>query len=467
MGAGNRPASVVQDLCATRDQLRRGPAHCDSDGFGVIVCSRISAEVRRILRRAVHAHHHVIVVRLERADQDPWCVLRDGAVDVMEWRDDPEAVCVKLDRIQEVERLVDSPDVVREIVGRSDALRGALRDLITAAKFGSGAILILGETGTGKELAARVVHSVDNSVGAGQFVVVDCTTIVPGLLGSELFGHERGAFTGAVAARSGACAAADGGTLFLDEVGDLPLDLQPALLRVVQEGAYKRVGGDRWQHSRFRLVCATNRDLADDVRSGRFRRDLFYRVASSTIRLPPIRDRIGDVVDLFGHFYRQATGAAKPVELDRDVESALVGRDYPGNLRDLRQLAHRVASRHVGPGPITPGDLPPADRPGRGPRMDSEPDIGARDGSASASADDLASAVRAALRRGATLRGLRDEISDIAVDVALEASGGNVRAAATALGVTDRALQLRRARARKGSSASHDASAASSDESSS
>ena len=161
---------------------------------------------------------------------------------------------------------------------------------MVAARYGRAPILILGETGTGKELAARVAHGL-GSQHDGNLVVVDGTTIVPTLLGSELFGHERGAFTGAVSVRTGACSAADQGSLFLDEVGELPLELQPELLRVVQEGTYKRVGGDRWLHSTFRLICATNRDLKRDVEGGRFRADLYHRIAAATVTMPPLRDR--------------------------------------------------------------------------------------------------------------------------------------------------------------------------------
>src|SRR5437763_9151048 len=134
-----------------------------------------------------------------------------------------------------------------------------------AAFFTDAPVLSTGETGTGKELIARLVHSLDARSKKRDLVVVDCTTIVPTLSGSEFFGHERGAFTGAVSTREGAFALADGGTLFLDEVGELPLTLQPRLLRVLQEHTYKRVGGNLWQEAKFRLVCATNRNLETEI----------------------------------------------------------------------------------------------------------------------------------------------------------------------------------------------------------
>jgi transcriptional regulator with GAF, ATPase, and Fis domain len=137
-------------------------------------------------------------------------------------------------------------------------------------------VLITGESGTGKELIARLIHALDSRVDKGDFVILDCTTVVPTLSGSEFFGHEKGAFTGAIAQRDGAFAMADGGTLFLDEIGELPLVLQAELLRVIEEGMYKRVGSNTWRKTSFRLLCATNRDLLQEESRGNFRKDLYY-----------------------------------------------------------------------------------------------------------------------------------------------------------------------------------------------
>jgi transcriptional regulator with GAF, ATPase, and Fis domain len=433
--------SVVRRLCSSDDAL--APAsRPDTSGLGIIVCSQQCTwrDTRATLGVAAAAGAQIIVVHLSRS-VSPWQELAAGAIDVVQWDDDPGPLLAKLGRLREIEQIIHSPAVAKRIVGNSAPLRQALRELITAARFGSGPVLILGETGTGKELAAQVAHHADPIRAAGQLVVVDCTTIVPGLLGSELFGHERGAFTGAVAARSGACAAANGGSLFLDEVGELPLDLQPEFMRVIQEGAYKHVGGDRWQHSSFRLICATNRDLSSDVREGRFRGDLYYRIASSTVRMPPLRERGEDILALFMHFYRQAAAAAAPVKLDVEVEHAICSRQYPGNLRDLRQLAFRIAARHVGSGAITPGDLPTQDWPAVASSDECDEPTAVR-------GEILADAVRRAVAEGTTLRQLREEVTQLAVDAALDESGGKVRAAAQRLGVTDRALQLRRAQVR-------------------
>lgn len=400
---------------------------------GVIVTAGFSPMVAAHLAEASASDTRMLVLLIGSSAVDPWTLLAAGAADCLHWCGDATVITSRLERIEEVENILDSPVVSNLIIGRSSPLRRALRDLVTAARFGTGPILVLGETGTGKELAAHVAHRVARAGGSGELVVVDCTTIVPTLMGSELFGHERGAFTGAVAVRTGACSAADSGTLFLDEVGELPHELQPELMRVVQEGTYKRVGGDKWYRSRFRLICATNRDLGAEVANNAFRADLYHRIASSTVTMPPLRDRGQDLLPLFRHFYAEASRDHQELDLDPSVEQAVCRRDYPGNLRDLKQLAYRVAARHVGPGPLTPGDIPPDDRP-------------AATADCAPMTPTLADAVRAAVAGGTTLRELKELVSDLAMTAALAASDGNVRSAAARLGVTDRALHLRRAR---------------------
>jgi transcriptional regulator with GAF, ATPase, and Fis domain len=432
-----RTNKIARVMCARCAGLRLVDVPDHREVTGVVLGRSDSGELYRVLVEAVESGTQVIVVATDDA-QEPWPVLAAGAADLLVWNGDPHEVSARLERLDEIERLVVSPTVAGVIRGASAGLRTALRDLVTTARFGSGPILLLGETGTGKELAARVAHAVGPR--AGHLVVVDCTTIVPTLSGSELFGHERGAFTGAMSMRTGAFAAANGGTLLLDEIGELPLALQPELLRVIQEGTFKRVGADTWQHADFRLICATNRLLEDEVAAGRFRADFYYRIAASTIRLPPLRERAEDVVGLFKGFLAEACGRTDPVELTPAVTAAVQDRDYPGNLRDLRQLAGRVAARHVGPGPVTPGDLPPGDRP-------------AHPVSRTVDYSSFAELIRAQLRQGKTLKELREHVADVAVSTALEEAGGSVRAAAARLGITDRALHLRRAQRRGPASA--------------
>jgi transcriptional regulator with GAF, ATPase, and Fis domain len=437
--------AIAEAVCNGCADLRLVDAPDSDELTGVLVCTSTTANLRPVIARAASAGTRVIVVAPAYDHPEPWSLLASGAADLVLWNDDASPVWARLARLHEVERLVAAPPVSGLMLGSSPALRRALRDLVTAARFGRGPILILGETGTGKELAARVAHLLSAERSTGPLVIVDCTTIVPTLSGSELFGHERGAFTGAMTVRTGACAAASGGTLLLDEVGELPLDLQPELLRVVQEGMYKRVGSDRWQRTDFRLICATNRDLESEVAAGRFRSDFYYRIAASTIRLPPLRERPEDIVPLFEAFVAQASGTG--VELSPAVAAVVRQREYPGNLRDLRQLALRVAARHVGPGPITPGDLPVSDRPRTAVAAPST----------NGSGNGLAESVHAQLKHGLTLRELREQVADLAVEIALREAGGNVRAAAARLGVTDRALHLRRAQRREANSEANSA----------
>lgn len=425
LALGLRPATraMVQSLRAECPDLQEVDAPDRTGTSGVVVCDAPSRELLQVLATAAAVGSHVIVLSGSARAFDPWSLLEAGASDMVIWDDDPRPIRARLGRVHEIERLVDSDLVTDVIIGRSPALRRVLRELVTAARFGTGPILILGETGTGKELAARVAHSVSEGGRSGNLVVVDCTTIVPTLSGSELFGHERGAFTGAVSVRTGACAAANGGTLMLDEVGELPLDLQPELLRVVQEGTYKRVGADTWLRSRFRLVCATNRDLEQEVVEGRFRADFYYRIAACIVTLPPLAQRPDDLVPLFQFFFAQASGSPDAVQLCPAVTQALHERAYPGNLRDLRQLAVRVAARHVGPGPITPGDLPPADRPAR---------CGSNEFTAADREPMLVPTewIQERLGEGVTLKQMREQVTEAAVTAALDQTGGNVRAAA-------------------------------------
>jgi len=307
-----------------------------------------------------------------------------------------------------------------------------LRQVVEVARFTDAAILICGESGTGKELVARLIHTLDARPGKRDLVVLDCATIVPELSGSEFFGHERGAFTGAVTARDGAFALADRGTLFLDEVGDLPTGLQAELLRVVQEHTYKRVGGNVWQETDFRLVCATNRDLKELESCGRFRRDFYHRIASWTCRLPPLRERPEDILLLAGHFLRQLRDEREQPGMDQAVREYLLQREYTGNVRDLKQVVSRLSYRHAGAGPITAGDIPPEDRP----RVESQPDDW-RDSA-------FVHSIGRAVALGVGLREIKQAAEDIAIRIALEAEmgkGGKKRAAGK-LGVTNRTLQI-------------------------
>ena len=429
----------------TADELRRGLdgagllRGAPTEPYTVVVGAICEPWVEAAVVERARGDARILVVDLAPAEDvaRTWELLARGAEDVLHWGGARSVgqVVDRVDRWRDVDEAMAGPAVAGRFVGNSRALRRALIELVELAVFGVGPVLLTGETGTGKELAARAVHDLGGRAADGTLVVVDCTTIVPTLSGSELFGHERGAFTGADRARAGAVAAADGGTLFLDEVGELPLALQAELLRVVQEHTYKRVGGDSWAHSDFRLVTATNRDLRREQKKGRFRSDLYHRLASGVVQLPPLRERRDDLEPLFRHFLAEATGrpamSVAPAVLD-----LLHDREFPGNLRELRQLATRVAARHAGSGPVTPGDLLAGDRPPARP----SPTGGTG----------LEAAVRRSIRAGASLQDLKSQVSDLALTIALAEAEGNAHAAAQRLGVTDRAIQKRLQSARGG-----------------
>jgi transcriptional regulator with GAF, ATPase, and Fis domain len=289
----------------------------------------------------------------------------------------------------------------------------------------------MGESGTGKELVAREVHRLDARPDKRDCVVVDCTNLIPGLSGSELFGHEKGAFTNAISTRDGALALAHEGTLFLDELGELPLPLQAELLRALQEGTYKRVGSNTWRQARFRLVSATNRDLAEGVRKGTFRQDLYYRISGWTCQLPPLRERKEDIVPLAEHFFRQHHHIQQPI--DRQVYDFLLLHDYPGNVRELQQLVNRIANKHLGEGPITIGDIPRSDWP----------DF-ARLGPTAPPSGELEAGVTSLLYQGLGLKEIKDHVTEIAKKVAIHHENGNLKLAAHRLGCSERILQMHR-----------------------
>ncbi|MBK6687517.1 MAG: sigma 54-dependent Fis family transcriptional regulator [Deltaproteobacteria bacterium] len=205
------------------------------------------------------------------------------------------------------------------------------------------AVHLQGETGSGKELAARALHE-EGPRRAGPLVVFDCGAVAPTLIESELFGHERGAFTGAETAREGALARANGGTLFLDEVGELPLTVQPKLLRALESGRYRTLGGAVEQLTQFRLVSATHRDLRRMVNEGTFREDLYFRLAVVPLKIPPLRERPEDLILLARFFLRQALGVAEAPPLSEETQRVLTARDWPGNVRELKNAIERAVA---------------------------------------------------------------------------------------------------------------------------
>jgi transcriptional regulator with GAF, ATPase, and Fis domain len=441
-GQAGMTEAVVEALTAAGVQLLPLDSHNSQDS-GLIFFEAVDETLLARVRRLVAAGP----ARLLAATPSPaalaqgrvWDLLNAGACDVLHYTDPhvfAQQVLARLRRWQEVDEILASPLVQENCIGSSARWLAFLRQVIEVAAFSDAAILLTGESGTGKELMARLIHTLDRRPDKRDLIVLDCTTIVDSLSGSEFFGHERGAFTSASGERDGAFALADRGTLFLDEVGELPLPLQAELLRVIQERTYKRVGGNQWRSSQFRLVCATNRDLYQEQAEGRFRPDLYYRLAGWVGRLPPLRERPGDILAGAQCFAKQLRPNEAVLDFDDAVRDYLLQGTYPGNMRELKQLVGRLLSRHVGPGPVTVGAIPEDERP--------------RPADASWNANGMCPTIVQALSCGIPLKEIGKQAENLAVRLALELEGHNLQRAARRLGVTDRALQIRRASQRQG-----------------
>jgi DNA-binding NtrC family response regulator len=247
---------------------------------------------------------------------------------------------------------------LENIVGRSPAMLDVYKMVARVASTQS-TVLVVGESGTGKELVARAIHT-HSPRAAGPFVAVNCTALTESLLESELFGHAKGAFTGAVAPRRGLFEEAQGGTLFLDEIGDVGGKMQAQLLRVLQEGEIRRVGGNEAIKIDVRVVAATNKELDDEVKAGRFREDLYFRINVVTIRLPPLRERPSDIPLLVRHFIAKYAARERRADagISDEAMETLRRHGWPGNVRELENVIERALALSKD-GVILPSDLPP------------------------------------------------------------------------------------------------------------
>jgi DNA-binding NtrC family response regulator len=310
------------------------------DGLGVIECLR-----------KVDADLPVVVMTAHATVATAVAALKLGAFDYVEKPFDNDALLAVVARALDHSRLSRENRYLRAelasrhgsaaIVAESPAMLRVL-DLVRRAARSEATVLVTGESGTGKELIARAVHVQSDRVG-GPFVAVNCKALAPGVLESELFGHERGAFTGAERARAGLFERAEGGTLFLDEIGETSPDFQAKLLRVLQEKRVTRVGGSEERALDFRVVAATNRDLKREVEAGTFREDLYFRLAVIPIQLPPLRERPEDVLALARHFFVRAVADRKPPleGWSPEVEGFLRRHAWPGNARELENTIER------------------------------------------------------------------------------------------------------------------------------
>jgi DNA-binding NtrC family response regulator len=301
--------------------------------------------------RAIVPDLPVILVTAHATVQTAIAALREGAFDYVEKPFDNDELKALVRRAVDLGRLGRENRYLRaelrsryapdRIVAESAAMRQVL-DLVRRAARSRSTVLISGESGTGKELVARAVHYESDRVGK-PFVAVNCKALAPGVLESELFGHERGAFTGADRARPGLFERAAGGTLFLDEIGEIDHDFQGKLLRTLQERSVQRVGGDTERQVDVRTVAATNRDLRTEVAQGRFREDLYFRLAVIPIHIPPLRERREDVLPLARHFLAKTNAdlGRRITGWTPEVEAHFVRHEWPGNTRELENAIER------------------------------------------------------------------------------------------------------------------------------
>jgi DNA-binding NtrC family response regulator len=330
-------------------------AALDERGADVVVTDWKMPDLDGVaLMRALHTHRPglpVILVTAHGSVPAAVAAMRDGAFDYVTKPFDNDELRALVARALELARLERENRYLRQelgerygpeaVVAESAASRAVL-ELVRRVAPSRASVLIQGESGTGKELVARLVHFWSDRVGK-PFVAVNVKAFAEGVVESELFGHEKGAFTGAVAARAGCFERAHGGTLFLDEVGEMGPDVQAKLLRVIQDGEVLPVGGSRPRRVEVRLVTATNRVLRDDVASGRFREDLYFRLNVIPLQLAPLRERRDDILPLARHFLaRHAAEAGRRLVFSSDAERALVEHRWPGNVRELENAVERA-----------------------------------------------------------------------------------------------------------------------------
>lgn len=346
-----------------------------------------------------------------------------------------DCIIGKIARWRCIETILRSPWVKTNIIGESRLFKKLIRDVIEVSLYSDSSVLILGERGTGKELIAKLIHEIDKRRNQSALVLIDCTTIRHELSGSEFFGHEKGAYTGADHMREGAFSLADNGTLFLDEVGELPLPMQAELLRVIQEGTYKKLGSNTWRQTNFRLVCATNRNLENEAEQGNFRKDLHDRISLWKCFVPNLNDREEDIPALVNFFIRKKFTDGPPV-IDDAVMDYLKERHYSGNIRELQNLITRISFKYVGKGPVTIGDIPDYDRQNYIPVRKCWHEN-----------PDLAEAIALALQDGHDAKSIMDTVKSLITKTAMAFTGSN-KEVSQLLGKSERWIQLQKAKER-------------------
>ena len=411
-------------------QLRKQPA--DLVLLDVRIGEENGLEILRQIRKE-HPRQLVMVMTAHGTAQTAIEAMKHGAFDyVLKPFDVPELLSLLRRALQTAASMEEltatslgkkaegDPGPVPGLIGTSASMQKIYK-LVGQVARSDATVLLVGESGTGKELIARAIYA-NSPRAARPYVAINCAAIPDTLLESELFGHERGAFTGALTQRIGKFERADGGTIFLDEIGDMPLALQAKLLRILQNGEFQRLGGDQTLRTRVRVIAATNKDLAGMVREKNFREDLFYRLNVVMIQLPPLRERAEDILPL-AEYFLQRDGKEKRLKFSGSARQALQSHRWPGNVRELENAVQRAVVCATSD-TIEPKDLS-AELGGTSP--------------APGGSRDWWSTLKESVQ-GQDLLGAAEKML---VEKALQEAGGNVQKAAAILGVTRAALRTR------------------------
>jgi DNA-binding NtrC family response regulator len=411
----------------------------DGSDIGLIVFDRVSADVLDLVRGSSRGGVRILAVGTSPEaieDIGPWPLLDAGASDVVVWMDDAglaDQVSARLTRWEEVEGLVHSSEVQEALAGRTLAWTSLLREIVEVAHFSDASVLLIGESGTGKDVVARLIHELDDRPLKDEFVAIDCRTFVGRRDGEDLAGHHPGAFEDADAPFSGdigpeTLGVRDAGTIFLDEVGNLPPSLRGSLLRNIEQRNRRPVGRTGRPTPNLRLICSTSEEPSG---LGSETADDFWERITIRFRLPPLREHRDDIPTIAEHLLRRLRPNGEEIQLDPALDAFLESRDYPANMHDLLTLIRGISARHAGPGVVTVGSIPQDERfkPGM---VDH-----------SWQRQDLERVVRHAIDAGASLKTIGETARDAAVRIALSYEGGDVARAAKRLRATTRTIASR------------------------
>jgi DNA-binding NtrC family response regulator len=431
-------ASSVRSALADMVWAPQPPVPDGSD-IGLIVFDRVSADVLDLVRGSSRGGVRILAVGTSpKAVEDigPWPLLDAGAADVVVRMDDAglaDQVSARLTRWGEVEGLVHSSEVQDALAGRTLAWTSLLREIVEVARFSDASVLLIGESGTGKDVVARLIHELDARPIKDKFVTIDCRTFVGTHDGEDLAGHHPGTFEEANPHFFGdigleTLGVRDAGTIFLDEVGNLPSSLRGSLLRNIEQRIRRPVGGTGWHTSNLRLICSTSEEPSG---LGSETADDFWERITAWFRLPPLREHRDDIPTIAEHLLRRLRPDGEVIQLDPALDAFLESRDYPANVHDLLTLVRGISARHAGPGVVTVGSIP----------QDERFKLGMVDHSWQT--QDLERAVRHAIDAGASLKTIGETARDAAVRIALSYEGGDVARAAKRLRATTRTIASR------------------------